>query len=61
MSSVGTELLAHLLNKYGGDVNLAILAYHDGETKIDAYLAGIKNPALAQVQPPTRRSTSPPT
>ena len=32
-------LFAHLLRKYG-DVSLAILAYHDGETRMDRVLAG---------------------
>ncbi len=35
----GATLFAHLLRKYG-DVSLAILAYHDGETRIDRVLAG---------------------
>ncbi|MGE4043593.1 MAG: phage tail length tape measure family protein [Acetobacteraceae bacterium] len=35
----GAALFAHLLRKYG-DVSLAILAYHDGETRIDRVLAG---------------------
>ena len=47
---VGTELMAHLLDKYHGDVNLAVLAWHDGETKIDAFLAGIGKPG-PQPQP----------
>jgi len=37
--SAGATLFAHLLRKYG-DVSLAILAYHDGETRIDRVLAG---------------------
>lgn len=36
--SAGAQLFAHLLNKYG-DPTLAVLAYHDGETKIDQVLA----------------------
>jgi soluble lytic murein transglycosylase-like protein len=37
--TAGATLFAHLLRKYG-DVSLAILAYHDGETRIDRVLAG---------------------
>lgn len=35
----GAAYFAHLLGKYG-DPTLAVLAYHDGETKMDAVLAG---------------------
>jgi hypothetical protein len=46
---VGTELMAHLLTKYNGDVNLAVLAWHDGETVVDNFLKGIGQPSAAAV------------
>jgi hypothetical protein len=33
-------LFAHLLQKYHGDAPTAVAAYHEGETKMDAILAG---------------------
>lgn len=46
--TAGTALFAHLLSKYQ-DVNLAVLAYHDGETVVDSAIAGRGNVSQAAV------------